>query len=290
MKTEVQKDFKQGFVLTEDELRRLVDCATQAMKRVLSSDDFTTRIHAKFKNGTIAECGGVEDLLGFDNSGATQIVGMHLHLSEKGGTGRHQIVTDFDNVMENKRQDTSVELRVRGDDRDWVHITSSQIEERITKVRTPSIHRFWSRYGVSFLMPMCMTLFILTSVIGIILSKPTKSAAADALEAAIRDNSVSDPVRAILLVERVKATEYSAESYRMIRNSLIIPVFAVVTLLLILFSVQYLFPSYVFYWSDAIKIYDRRLAARRYVLIAVITGVLVSVLGGLVVSRISLSH
>src|SRR5580704_14616263 len=100
------------------------------------------------------------------------------------------------------------------EDRDWVHITSSQLEERIAKVHIPAVHRLWSRYGISFLLPLCTALFLLTSIIGVVIAKPSKSAAADALELAIRNNSVTDPVHAILLVEKVRAAEYSADSYR----------------------------------------------------------------------------
>ena len=261
MKTEVRKDFNHGFVLTEDELRRLVDCATQAMKRVLPDQGFATRFHAKFKNGTIAECNGVEDLLGFDNSGATRIVGIHIHSSEKSPLARHQISIDFDNPSESRRQDSSIELHVRGEDRDWAHITSSQIEERIAKAHTPAIHKVWTFHGISIIVPLCAALFLFTSIIGLAISKPRGSGAADALEAAIRNNSVTDPLHAILLVEKVKATEYSTETYRTIRNSLVIPVLLVIALLLILYAIQYLFPSHVFYWADAIKVYDGRLAA-----------------------------
>src|SRR5260370_30804192 len=182
LKTELRKEFTHGFVLTEDELRRLVDCATQAMKRVLPDSGFATRFHAKFKNGTIAECDGVEDLLGFDNSGARRMVGMHIHLSEKNTLARHQIAIDFDNPKENRREDHSIDLHVRGDDRDWVHITSSQIEERIAKARTPAMYPFWTHYGISFLLSLCTALFLFTSIIGLIIAKPSKSAAADVLE------------------------------------------------------------------------------------------------------------
>jgi hypothetical protein len=55
MKTEARQSFSHGFVLTEQELRRIADVATQQLVKVRPSPPPKTQIELRFRNGTITE-------------------------------------------------------------------------------------------------------------------------------------------------------------------------------------------------------------------------------------------
>jgi len=72
MTTEARKSFSHGFVLTEPELRRIVDVATQQFDKATSPAKTLTRIKIRFKNGTITEADSLDDLFSLENVGSKQ--------------------------------------------------------------------------------------------------------------------------------------------------------------------------------------------------------------------------
>jgi hypothetical protein len=54
MRTELRKSFFHGFVLTEQELRRIYDIMLQQMKRITTANVVDV-FELKFKNGMVAE-------------------------------------------------------------------------------------------------------------------------------------------------------------------------------------------------------------------------------------------
>jgi len=84
MKTEARQSFSHGFVLTEQELRRIADVATQQLGKVRPSPPPKTEIELRFRNGTITESDSLDDLFSLENVGAKHIVRMRISFeSEK---------------------------------------------------------------------------------------------------------------------------------------------------------------------------------------------------------------
>lgn len=65
MKTEMRKPFTHGFVLTEQELRRIHDIMVQQMKDN-KKDDFSSLFGIKYKNGVRAEKALFDEIFSID--------------------------------------------------------------------------------------------------------------------------------------------------------------------------------------------------------------------------------
>ena len=149
MKTEAKQAFQCGFALNESELRRLHDVLMQQIKRTAVGDDVHTSYELKFRNGAVAYPLSVDDVLSQENFGSGSIVRLNMGVSGAGDESANRIRVEFNNVDEEASVE-SIKYTIFGDDRDWVFVTSSQIEERIGKLRlfVPNQlmgrkHRFW---------------------------------------------------------------------------------------------------------------------------------------------------
>ncbi len=154
-------------------------------------------------------------------------------------------------------------------------VAAADLDDRVKKIRT----RAWP-YLISqpwFLMvPLVIGMLLATGISHFY--SPTMSAV-DQLEQEYTSGRVSDPVEALILLERLKA---SPSIVRMIWTFLV-PFSTPLLVFAIFFHLtRKLVQSYVFYWGDEIPRYDKRMNVGRIFWAIVVLGILVSVVGGLI--------
>lgn len=103
--------------------------------------------------------------------------------------------------------------------------------------------------------------------------------AVDQLEAAYRAGHITNPIEAMIFLERRKASPSFLNSAISLWVPLLLPyaVFAGVAYL-----APRLFRSYVFYWGDAIALHDKWASSVKIFWTIIVLGMLVSIAGGLI--------
>lgn len=300
MRSEAKKTFQHGFNLTEQELRRIFDSLTQQMERARQDTPPKASFEVKFKNGVIANPTTLEEIFALENIGSGAIVRLLMKL-ENCVEPISSIKLEFIDVNNDPEPGyTAVSYTVVGEDRDWVFVTSSQIEERISRIKTSAIlnklagrGRRESGFLLLFMLMIVIAMFSLFSYYAQMIrnlptSTETRFQTVESLEARWKSGEITDPVEIILELERAQI-----ESMKQLDNRLESPgpngvqmakavAGPIVTLILVavaIYSCTYFFPPYNFIWGDYIKVYEKRKATGRFILGVIILGIVLSILG-----------
>lgn len=139
MKTELRKPFTHGFVLTEQELRRIYDTMVQQMKSI-RKEDFSSFFELRYKNGVRAEKASLEEIISDNNIGIWEIQELKMTLFKKSSAQETRIeielrVPPAPPSKEATTRPYSIQYYIVGDKRDWVYLTSSQLDDRIAKIK-----------------------------------------------------------------------------------------------------------------------------------------------------------
>lgn len=128
-----------GFVLCEQDFRRLTDTAREQLSKKGDAKDIISAFSVKFKNGTIYETDDIEDVLNLENGGGglIKIVEVTIQLVNKS----HKIRFKYSDPNYTDNDAKPIVYSVYGEDRDWVFVSNSQIEERLkTTSRSKLLH------------------------------------------------------------------------------------------------------------------------------------------------------
>jgi len=115
-----------------------------------------------YSNGVISEIENIDSIFSFKNDGSSLINRIRLNLTDKDEsyTYNYRIFMSFSNPKYlSEPNNHSISFQIEGDDRDWVFITTSQLEERIKRIKskvplrdkTISSTITFSALGISFL-------------------------------------------------------------------------------------------------------------------------------------------
>ena len=276
MKTEARKSFTHGFTLSEQELNRLLDTLTQQLERAMADGcKPVVTFKAKFKNGAIAETNSLDEILWVENVGSGAIVRLELLARDREQDPVHSASVEFTDADQERDSPTSVLYVIKGDDRAWVFVTSSEVEERIKKVKTFSPRRFPLRRW-SVILPMLGMLLGL--FYGMSISLREQGRAIDNVEAAWRAGQIKDPILAEIDLYRTGNAAQRPPLFYIF----VLPLLVIVVGYAGYEFVAYVHPGYNFCWGDYIRVFERKKQIEKYVVIVLITGILVSTAGGII--------
>jgi len=282
MRTEARRKYSCGFVLTEQELRRIHDVADQQMKRALPATPYLTEYELKFRNGAIAEPKSLDEVFEAENWGSTAVTRVSISFREQQDQPKTRISVKFSDITEAQDSET-IGYSLEGDDRDWVFVASSQLSERITRV-----DRFNAQKALaSPITPLLAAIVFLVAMLSFSNRETDKalhseSAVVRQLQQE-RDAGVRlDPVDVILRVdESFDGIHVGAGEYI---KGLGIPAVAIILIILAAKPmVNYVYPSYNFVWGEYQNEFEKRRGRTRFILV----GVLLTVALGILVNLLS---
>lgn len=279
MRSEASKSFKHGFTLTEQELRRIYDQVCQQIKSTKQDGDITSDFTLKFKNGVISNPTSLDEILSQENLGSSAI--QRLSITVHGNNVENsKIFVQFNNVdtEDSDAEDRPIRYKVEGNDRDWVFVTSSQLEERIGRTKTfaipktffNSVPTFWGPTGL-----LAIFYFI------IVVDRQDQLDQLNRLENQWRSGQIKDIGEITFTIARqALGRQYGTFT----ATSFWIPIllFLATIIGLMVFGkpiASYLFPPFNFLWGDYVKVYDSRKSFRNFVLGVIVLGILLSVVG-----------
>jgi hypothetical protein len=146
MKTELKKPLTHGFVLTEQELRRIYNTMVQQMN-INGKADSRSFFELKYKNGVRAEKASLDEIIASPNSGKWKVQGLKMALYSKFQPRKTQIEIDFrvpppPPTKEATTRPYSIQYYVVGDEHDWVYLTGSYLDERVAHIKQLPILMF----------------------------------------------------------------------------------------------------------------------------------------------------
>ena len=270
MKTEVTRNYKWGFILSEQELRRISQTCHDHLKK--NVPDPKIQIEAVLRDGSVIEGNTIDEILTLENAGSKRIQRVSLTYDDGQEVNDWKIFLVFEDAEKNPRSWTSIFTEVTGKSRDWAFLAAADIEERIKKIKSiaPAYiieNRWFAIVPVALSMLIFLTAFF---------SFAMNTTAADKLDVAYENGTIKDPIEAMIFLERAKQESFTAAQF--------LPLLALSMLLpyALFFGlgklVGILAPSYNFYWGDYIAYLDRRKSAQNIIWTVVILGVIVSII------------
>lgn len=281
---ESSKSYHCGFVLAESELRRLIDTITEQLNKIDTQHKVKHTYSTKYKNGAIAETTSLDEIMAQENTGSSEIVRLKIISTLESDDSENSITVEFVNAdAEDDTSTVSIRQKISGVSRDWVFVTSSLLEERITKVKRFALNQLGktraSRMAMSLFTPilvMAVLFLTLSSTTG----EMTKST--DGIESLWKQGKLKDPVEAIILLEKSRNT---ITPISIMYKPIVIGLSIIVSLYLTyLFFLKY-YLVYVFCWGDYKELYEKKESRRKFILGVVVVGLLVSIVGGLIANN-----
>jgi hypothetical protein len=270
MKTEVTKSYKWGFTLPEQELRRLFQTCHEHIKENVDTPRILIQVF--LRDGSVIESDKVDDILSLENAGTKRIQRLSLNFDTGMENPDWKISIQFEDAEKNPRSWTSISTKVVGQTRDWAFLAAADIEERIKRVKSLApIYIMENRYFV--LVPTFLSFILVLMAMQPIYNY---GSAADKLESAYKSGAITNPIEAMIFLERAKE---ASQNIITILPLLLLAFFAP---LVLLFGLGRLLtaiaPSYNFYWGDYITYLNKRKSAQNVFWTVIVLGIIVSLI------------
>lgn len=276
MKTEVTPKIRSGFLIKETELARLKDAINEQFKKIDGVDDAIFSYQVKYRNGTIASVASLSELLQEENDGTRTVIRLVIEASA-GDAQSASVIVWFSDISHDSNSDTvPINYGVTSDNKDWTFVTSSTIDERITKLKVNKFFSFIANPRSYRMLPvfiMAVFLFCFTMVLG------DSTNAKIARISHIRATSKS-MWEYMYRVDTMKTPDSAMVAY--------LPYLLFASMAFLLFS-DYLvkpvtrwMPLYTFYWGDRVKIFDRKMAIIKFVFGGIFLAIILGVIGNFV--------
>lgn len=277
---ESDKSYKQGFLITEQELRRLVEVITDQLKKSNKEVEPKLSYIIKFKNGVIATTENLNEIFSLENGGLGEIMRFQI----KGNIGEkedlHEITIEFEREKSNERNyyGSAIKHNIKGKSRDWVFVTSSLIEERVNKLKPNGTYIFSKNRIDDFLLFIPILILMLTSLTFFQDFFEATPSYVNEIETKWKSNEISDPIEVLIAFEKKKGN-VPAEPLKYMLG--VIFCLVVLYYLIKLFIKRY-YPQHNFCWGDYQDEYNRKEKVRKNFITLFIIGIIVSIIGGLI--------
>ena len=293
MQVESKKSFSHGFVLTEAELRRLVETIAEQFAKLPDHPASSATYQLKYRNGSIADTHSLDEIFTQENIGSSQIIRLSISSATMLGPDTVTVFVEFINAdVDEEPGYTSIRFTVRGNSRDWVFVTSTLLEERITRIKRFSFNQLGSkgsaasRLGALAAPTFAAVLLIIIMMPAIYFSTDyaRRSMAAELIEAR-KKGAIADAVDALVFLEQRRA-EREGLYPQFLLYPLGVLIGAILVLLLVVTFLMRYYLEYNFCWGDYTEFFNKRESVRKYVVVVIITGLVVSFVGGLLANRL----
>ena len=133
MKTEIRREYRWGFVLGEQEVRRLAQTCRERGEK-LHGAPVTVTIAARLADGAVVETSDIENVLGLENAGKRRVDRLTLAVRPF-PQGENLIELSFQNGVRSPKRWISIEMWISGRSRDEVFLAASDLEDRIQRTK-----------------------------------------------------------------------------------------------------------------------------------------------------------
>lgn len=183
----------------------------------------------------------------------------------------------------------SIRYNVRSGDRDWVFVTSSLIEERISKIKRHNLGKYFKGTLPYFIIVIGISVLALSFLTRFI-SKPQNDNYLKDIKTAYEKGLIKNTNELILQLEE-KRIENAKESENTPPAFYYIGIlFGTIVLLMFLFSIylKKLYPLYNFCWGDYLDVFNKKESTRKTINTVIIIGLIISIIGSLIANKVKI--
>jgi|GEM_PF-3548695 len=281
---EANKSYKQGFILTEQELRRFNELIREQIKKINPQANIAFNFQVKFQSGIVAETQDLEYILDLENEASKKLI----TLIASGKDEKSNLISfDFYNIdSDSVDSKYSIKYNIRSSDRDWVFVTSSLIEERISKIKRFSFAS--SSPIISKSAAMLLPLLIVFAISLTMITTLTKNADyVKDIKANYEKGLIKNTNDLILQLEqkRYEQTALLNHPGDLFYYPGLVIGGILILLIVIGIYIQKLYPLYNFCWGDYLEVFKKKETTRKTFNTVVIIGLIVSIIGSLIANR-----
>ena len=296
------KNYKSGFVLKEQDFQKLIKIITDQFEKE-KIEELTWDFSLKYKNGVVSKTKEYGEIFEAENEGLKQVIG--LSISAFGGNigerKYEKFISEFagENFLLDNRDapylinisfsseeslySSPIKLKIKGLSRDWVFLTTSELEERISKLRRIKWPSLFDSIG-TIIIPIIFLTFLFPLFTSIKhYSEPYTNGVADLNKIINKYNSDSTYSTAQIVMQ-IEANRLKNEVYRDKVSSvpnpgtLITIIFSVLGIGIFFFAGRWLQIPYVFYWGEYMEVFDRREKIKNFFIYTVLIGIVLSII------------
>lgn len=283
MLVEANKRFNHGFLLTEAELRRTIELISDQFKKLEDTSEPEVEYEIKYKNGAISNTPDLDDVFHQENFGSSQIIRLKLQFSAMSKGEEISITVGYINAdLDEEPGTTSIWYSISANSRDWVFVTSALLQERVEKVkrRCPNQLGSSAKRGAParlLILPLLMLGMLFTLLIGL---ESNQDKVSEMLVQAREAGQIKDAVDALIIVEEAREAKRST-----VGGEIFKPLGFMAVAIIVLFSIYAFFLRYYlvfnFLWGDYLDEFNKREGVRKFVLVIICIGIVVSFIGGI---------
>jgi hypothetical protein len=281
MKTQIQRSYNTGFVLTEPELRRIDQLIIDQFERHLGSTVNIKRSYEiKYRNGLISEPNSLDTIMAQENIDSLAITYLGIRFTDDNNPFLYDVRLQFINLDLEKYGSASICYTVIGNDGEWVFRVTSILDGRIKKIKRFPIYT--PDKFINLLLVM-MSLFTLATI-ALRNSKSQELNQLKLIEQNYKNGKFKNPIEALIEIEKYKI---DANYPSMPMNSMA-GLGIILTLIIVFATVRYCFPSYNFCWGEYVAYKERREKIGIFILVTVICGLVIGVTGNYISARLGI--
>ncbi len=162
------KSLRQGFLLDEQELRRLYDMILEQIGEAGENEGVDSSFELTFRDDVTSKFDSIDDVLALDNGGNAAIRWLILRV-RKWRRRNYRVDTVRTIAITFRDASTagglaSIDYYLEGESRDWVFVTGSMLEERFDRIRIGAPHPFYN--SLRGVMGQSLTFVLVVMVTG----------------------------------------------------------------------------------------------------------------------------
>ncbi|MEG4252496.1 MULTISPECIES: hypothetical protein [unclassified Microcoleus] len=202
MKTQIQRSYNTGFVLTEPELRRIHQLIIDQFERHLGSTvNIKMSYEIKYRNGSISEPNSLDTIMAQENIDSLAITYLGIRFTDDNNPFLYDVRLQFINLDLEKYGSASISYTVIGNDGEWVFRVTSILDERIKKIKRFRIYT--PDKFINLLLAMMVSLFALI-IIALPSSKSQELNKLKLIEQNYKNGKLKNPIEALIEIEKYK--------------------------------------------------------------------------------------
>ncbi|WP_143093333.1 hypothetical protein [Halpernia frigidisoli] len=266
--TETSRTINSGFLLNEQEFRRLIEIIIEQFEKIEDKSTPDFKFIIKNFNGFVIETHDLDFILKMENDGSSQIIDLEINSVSK--SLQNTIIILFSNNFSDRtKEDKSIRYSIKSENRDWAMISSSLIDDRLNKININNKAFTFTRrllLSLTTLLMIGMLTYLMFNLNSIETKNVNTLKVLKNLEFKLNHNENINFVKALIEVERSKINNnqdiafFGKTKYFM---WVIIPFLFIMTFFdsVKKIIIKY-FPNRIFYWGDYIDKYDKIIKRR----------------------------
>jgi hypothetical protein len=284
---EANKSFKHGFVLPEPELRRFSDLIREQIKKINPDPTISYSYILKFQNGVVAETDNIDTVLEQENEGSKKIISLELIGKDE---LENKISIDFHNIdSDNVDSYNSLKYNIRSTDRDWVFVTSSQLDERINKIKRSNLSLSKGKTNYRLIAPLVILVVMMVMTISLLTSISEREDYIPEIRAKYESGKIISTNELILTLEEAKNQQVNNIKLTNFFYFPSIILGALIILIVAFYTYTWkLYPIYNFCWGEYLEVFKKKETNRKTFNTVVIIGLLVSIIGGIIANYLNI--